>query len=68
MPSRMTIGHLYEMICGKVAMIQGEPSVDGTPFNEEMYTPEDFFQMLRDVGFEGGARERMVNGMTGEVC
>ena len=62
-PSRMTIGHLLEMLAGKVASIKGEV-VDGTPFGG---TPrEELEKMLSGAGFKKNGREVFYDGTTGK--
>ena len=62
-PSRMTMGHLLEMIGGKAGAVSGE-IIDGTPFSSTRL--EDLEKMLRDRGFRGDGREIFYDGITGK--
>ena len=64
-PSRMTIGQLIEMVCGRLATEEGR-IVDGTPFRgqSDAHTLGD---MLEQYGLTRHACSRMTNGITGEV-
>ncbi|MEM4390846.1 MAG: DNA-directed RNA polymerase subunit B, partial [Candidatus Diapherotrites archaeon] len=62
-PSRMTIGHLLEMLGGKVAAMKAM-QVDGTPFSG---TPrEELEKMLEEVGLKKNGRELFYDGATGK--
>ncbi|MEK6942162.1 MAG: DNA-directed RNA polymerase subunit B, partial [archaeon] len=62
-PSRMTIGHLLEMLGGKVASIYGK-EVDGTPFSG--MPMEELEKMLEDAGFRRDCKEVFYDGRTGK--
>lgn len=62
-PSRMTIGHLLEMLAGKTASMLGT-IIDGTPFNSTKRT--EIEKMLLSVGFRPDGKETFFDGMTGK--
>ena len=63
-PSRMTIGHLLELIGGKVGALSGR-YINGTTFDAE---PEEVLRKeLLDLGFNDAGLETMYNGLTGEM-
>ncbi len=63
-PSRMTVGHLLEMLAGKASSLKGE-QIDGTPFNEVPI--EDLYKMLKDSGFRDDGKEIFYDGLSGEM-
>jgi hypothetical protein len=65
-PSRMTIGHLIEMLMGKICSVVGAEG-DATPFNENGH--DKVFQMtqiLEELGLNKYGYEELYNGLTGE--
>jgi len=62
-PSRMTMGHLLEMLGGKAGAAAGK-IVDGTAFSS---TPMvDLEKMLRENGFRGDGMEIFYDGISGK--
>jgi DNA-directed RNA polymerase subunit B' len=62
-PSRMTMGHLLEMLGGKAGAASGK-IIDGTPFNA---TPmKELESTLREHGLRGDGMEVFYDGITGK--
>ncbi len=62
-PSRMTMGHLLEMLGGKAGAAAGK-IIDGTPFNS---TPMlELEALLRENGFRGDGMEIFYDGISGK--
>lgn len=64
MPSRMTLGQMFEAIAGKVAAKTGETQ-DATAF--EIEDMDAFQKKLQEHGFQYGGRHSMYDGITGEM-
>jgi DNA-directed RNA polymerase subunit B' len=62
-PSRMTAGHLLEMLAGKAACLSGE-FADATAFNGDR--EEKFKEVLKAHGFEEYGEEILYDGRTGK--
>ncbi|MEK6958521.1 MAG: DNA-directed RNA polymerase subunit B [archaeon] len=62
-PSRMTMGHLLEMLGGKAGAVTGK-IIDGTPFSS-VELPE-LEKMLKDNGYRSDGLETFYDGMTGK--
>jgi DNA-directed RNA polymerase II subunit RPB2 len=62
-PSRMTIGQLFECVLGKVSAIEGVQS-DGSPFSD--LTLNDISDKLSKHGYEHRGNEVLYNGITGK--
>ncbi|VVC01853.1 DNA-directed RNA polymerase subunit B' [uncultured archaeon] len=61
-PSRMTVGHLLEMLGGKAACASGE-LIDTTAFDG--HTDEDIKKVMRQHGLSEYGEETMYDGFTG---
>lgn len=61
-PSRMTMGQLFEIIGGKAGSMAGE-IINGTSFKGD---EEGIRNMLKKEGFRDDGKETLYNGLTGE--
>ena len=62
-PSRMTVGHLLEMLGGKAASLKGK-EIDGTPFEE--VSEEYAKKLLKEHGFRSDGKQILYDGITGQ--
>jgi DNA-directed RNA polymerase beta subunit len=62
-PSRMTIGQLFESVFSKVAALRGE-MIDATPFNN--FDFNKIISELKEYGFNEHGYEHLYCGMTGK--
>lgn len=75
-PSRMTMGHMFEMMCGKINALRPPPKwtargcvespTDCTPYSST-FSFERAQDMLREAGFQHKGHELVYNGSTGEL-
>ena len=63
--SRMTFGHLLEMIAGKVAALKGK-RIPSTAFSTVIQSEEELREMLLKSGLSDDGTEQFYNGKTGE--
>jgi hypothetical protein len=64
-PSRMTIGHVIEMVMGKIAANVGAVA-DGTAFTDDGRLTKQMNSALEQLGFEKFGNEIMYDGISGK--
>ena len=62
-PSRMTVGHLLEMLGGKAGSLAGQ-EIDGTPFSS--VPQKELGNILKKNGFRHDGKEAFYDGISGE--
>jgi DNA-directed RNA polymerase subunit B' len=62
-PSRMTIGHLLEMLAGKAGAMAGR-TMDGTAFTH--MKEDEIRKMMFSIGFREDGKETLYDGRTGK--
>jgi DNA-directed RNA polymerase subunit B' len=62
-PSRMTAGHLIEMMGGKASSLNGK-KMNGTAFSGD--DAEDFKKILKENGYESYGKEILYDGLSGK--
>lgn len=62
-PSRMSIGQLWECLLGKIGALKGM-NMDGTAFED--YDIKAMEDMLESLGYQRKSEEYLYNGMTGK--
>ena len=65
-PSRMTIGQFIECLLGKVACITGHIG-NATSFMSSEYDIGVIGDLLCELGYPGGGKEKMISGITGKM-
>ena len=63
-PSRLAVGHLIELLAGKVGCLSGK-TIDGTAFGEAQST-EQLEKQLLEMGFRQDGKETLYDGQTGK--
>jgi len=63
-PSRMSVGYLIELLCGKIGAIKGEIK-DGTAFSKVKV--EDLERELSELGFNYDGKETMYDPVSGKM-
>ena len=63
-PSRMTVGHIFEILASKYAAMAVR-KINGSSWGD--FNIDDFKRMLPSFGFTSSGKERMMNGVTGEM-
>ncbi len=62
-PSRMTVGQLLEIVAGKKGSLEGKEQ-DSTAFKGNA---DEVRHQLKKLGFRDDGKERLYNGITGEI-
>ncbi len=63
-PSRMTVGYLFELISGKVGCLSGK-IIDGSSFGDQKI--HDIESFLKELGFRQDGKETMYDGISGKM-